>query len=413
MATIQNKERRSVSRQFHRKSRNSCLPCRKRRVRCDLQPPTCSNCQRRNELCSYKQQQNQALDLALISSLSYTTETWHRNGDNFFDGYVPLEYATSHMAPNVLRHVDSPQWIRQVTGVNTGSVNKVMEETFFLSWLSNLEGATLAQEFDRQANSFKYVHRIITALYALHESSQKTSHSNLHSTAYRYQIEASILFRNSQVEVNEANWLAILMFGIGVIVFQFASALEASDEDSYMELLYILRNSFGLAAQLGPYLHASPLMQFTKLHLGRLQLHLDDFTWAAICCLDSLKYPVDTTDEERRACLHSIAALKGWVIEIDGYPRNWLHYISWPAALSDHYLTLLSQKHPVALVVFIYWCCIMHRCPKRWYMVGWPNRAADFAMKYLGEQWDYILEFPRKILANEFKSSRSHSLALI
>ncbi|KAI1211180.1 uncharacterized protein F4807DRAFT_27861 [Annulohypoxylon truncatum] len=304
-----------------------------------------------------------------------------------------------------LHDVDSLQWMWQVT---------VMEETFFISRLSSLERAMLAQEFDRQASSFKYVHRTITALYALHESCQATSHSNLRSAAYRYQIEASILFRNSQVEVNEANWLAMIMFGIGVIVFQFATAQKASDEDgSYMELLYVLRNSFELAAELGPYLHASPLMQFTGPQLSRLKLHLDELTWNAICCLDSLEYPAETTEETRCACLHSIAALKKWVMQVDGRPRNWFHYIRWPAEISGQYLSLLSQKHPVALVVFVYWCSIMHRCPRRWYMVGWAKRAAATAMGHIGKQWDRVLEFPRKILASEFESGNYLALALV
>ncbi|KAI2470215.1 hypothetical protein F4781DRAFT_186488 [Annulohypoxylon bovei var. microspora] len=404
MATTQNKDRRSVSRQFHRKSRNSCLPCRRRRVRCNLQSPTCSNCHRRNELCSYQQQQSQDLDLALVPSTHSTTETWYFDNGDPSKYHFPLRDRTLGVIPSTLHNVDSLQGMWQVTRLATSPVTGIMEETFVLSWLSNREREMLAQEFDRQVNSFKYVHQTTTALYALHRSCQGTSHPNLYAAAYRHQIEASILFRNSQVEVNEANWLAILMFGIGVIVFQFVSALKASDgEDTYIELVYVLRNSFELAKELGPYLHASPLMQFTGPHLSRLRLHLDDLTWNAVCCLDTLEHPVDTTDETRSACLQSIIALKEWVIKTDGYPRNWLHYISWPATVSGQYLSSLSHRHPVALVVFVYWCSIMHRSPKRWYMVGWANRAAGAAMKHLGGQWDAVLEFPRSLLAIEFK----------
>ncbi|KAI0899026.1 hypothetical protein F4806DRAFT_322555 [Annulohypoxylon nitens] len=413
MSTIQSKERRSVSRQFHRKSRNSCLPCRKRHVRCDLRPPTCSNCHRRNELCSYKQQVNHGLDQVLVPTTGYTTENLYSSDSDFFNGAAPLEFVTSYVTPNTIRETNSLQWIWQVTDLNTAPINQVMEVTFFLSWLSNLERAILAQEFDHQANSYNYVHRTIAALYALHESHHGTPHSHFRTAAYRYQIEASILFRNSQIEVNEVNWLAILLFGIGVIVFQFTSALKSSDEDSYMELLYVLRNSYDLAIQLKPHLLTSSFMQFTGPRLTRLKPHLDSLTWSAICSLDSLEYPADTTDETKRACLYSVVALKEWVIETDGYPRNWLHYIIWPAAVSGQYLLLLSQKHPAALVIFVYWCSIMHRSPRRWFMVGWAKQTATVAMRHLGEEWDRFLEFPRKTVGSDFKHGNIVELALM
>ncbi|OTA52719.1 hypothetical protein K449DRAFT_440498 [Hypoxylon sp. EC38] len=276
------------------------------------------------------------------------------------------------------------------------------QKTFFLSGLTAFDKATLAQEFDHQASTFEYVHRTITALYALHESCQEKSHLNLQAAAY---IEASISFRKSQIQVNEANWMAILMFGIGVIVFQFAEALNTSNEaDDYLQVLYILRNSFNLGSEVAPYFLSSPLMQFTGPQLSQLKLSLDGFTWNAICRLDSLDYPKDTPDTIKCACLHSIVALKEWVIMVQGHPRNWRHFIDWPAAVSAQFLSALSGKYSVAHVVFIYWCSIMYRSPKRWYMIGWADRAANAAMKHLGGEWDHILEFPRSMLTDKSTS---------
>ncbi|KAI1772196.1 hypothetical protein F4818DRAFT_179272 [Hypoxylon cercidicola] len=276
-----------------------------------------------------------------------------------------------------------------------------MEKTFFLSWLSTLEKRTFTREFSYQASNFHYVRTTITALLTLHQWCQSSSQSSLYAAAHQHHIEASTLFRNSQVEVNEANWMATLMFGIGVIIFQFATVLKKPDgTDDYLEMLHIMRSSFNLANEIGPFLETSPIMFLTGQYLRRLNSHLGESTWNAICCLDSLGYPNYTTDETEFACVQSITALKEWVIHVDGNPGNWRQFIEWPATVPEEYLPALSSRHPVALIVFVYWCSIMHRTPKRRFLVGWANRAADAAMRHLGQEWDSILEFPRASLAS-------------
>ncbi|KAI1407053.1 hypothetical protein F5Y13DRAFT_141936 [Hypoxylon sp. FL1857] len=409
MEVVQIKQRRNVSRQFHKKSRNSCIPCRQRRVRCNLQPPTCANCHRRNEACSYNQDGTRGLDLALLDVSSIAR---HPKDGNSSSLSMPPEIVNFN---SDFHREGGLYGARQLAEVSsTGLVTGFVEKTFFLSGLSPFDRVTLVREFDRQASNFKYVRRTITALYALCESCQGDSHPNLQAAAYQDYIEASVLFRQSQVQVNEASWMAILMFGIGVIVFQFAEALNTSDEaDGYLQVLYVLRNSFGVGSEVAPYLLSSPLMRFTGAKLSQLRLPLDESIWNGVCRLDSLDYPGDTADTIRCACLHSVVALKQWVLTVDSHPRNWQHFIEWPAAVSVQYLSALSNRYPVALVVFVYWCSIMHRSPKRWYMVGWADRAATAAMKHLGEEWDYLLEFPRNILASEPRSYESFELALM
>lgn len=295
--------------------------------------------------------------------------------------------------------------------LNRNPIIWAMEKTFFLSWLSTLEKTTFALEFSYQASTFQYVRKTITALLTLHQWYQNSSCSSLYAAAHQHHIEASILFRKSQAEVNKANWMATLMFGIGVIIFQFATVLKASGEaDDYLEMLPIMRSSFSLATEIGRFLEVSPIMYLTGQYLRRLNLHLDEFTWNAVCCLDSLDYPDYTTDETKSACLQSIATLKEWVVNVHGHPGNWRQFIEWPATVPEEYLSALSSRHPVALVVFVYWCSVMHRSPKRWFMVGWANRAADAAMRYLGEEWDPVLEFPRTSLASEPKSVKASAL---
>ncbi|KAK2748752.1 hypothetical protein FQN57_000333 [Myotisia sp. PD_48] len=46
--------KRAVSKSVFRKSRNACLQCKKRKVKCDEQAPCCHNCKRRRAKCSFE-----------------------------------------------------------------------------------------------------------------------------------------------------------------------------------------------------------------------------------------------------------------------------------------------------------------------------------------------------------------------
>ncbi|KAI0168878.1 hypothetical protein GGR52DRAFT_574104 [Hypoxylon sp. FL1284] len=408
-------ERRNVPRQFHSKSRNSCSNCRRRRVKCNLQSPMCNNCHRRKELCSYSQLD--ARDRIPAADLNTRADTYagYAGASVAAESSLPLVWTDCQVHPKLLYNEGI---IRLPCGMGRGAGDPItwaMEKTFSLLWLSNTEKSIFALELSHHASTFQYVRTTITALLTLHQWSgcQNPSRTSLYADAYQYHIEASTLFRKSQAEVNDANWFATLMFGLGVIIFQFATVLKVSDgSEDYLEMLHVLRSSCSLATEIGPFVQTSPIMFLTGRYLRWLNSHLDETTWNAVCGLDSLEYPADTTDETRSACLQSITALKEWAVRVDGYPGTWRQYIEWPAIVSKQYLDALSSRHPVALVVFVYWCSIMHRSPKRWFMVGWANRAADAAMRHLGKEWDAVLEFPRATLASEPTSVKTFALGL-
>ncbi|OTB10807.1 hypothetical protein K445DRAFT_322700 [Daldinia sp. EC12] len=413
MESVQRKERRSSSRQYHRKSRNGCVPCRRRRVKCNLQPPICANCFRRKELCSYSSQDARELSPLAAARLQGEISSGSSDVGSSSNGLENPRHMESNMDLWVLYGSGSllGAWQRVLELDTTSPLIQIMEETFLLSLLPDVERRVFAHEFSRLASDFEYVQRTFTALYELHEWSLSTSCTNLYASAYRHHIEASVMFRHTQPGINGSNWMAALMFGIGVIVFQFANSLKTPDMiDTCLELLYALRGSSKLAMELAPYLRTSSIMLLTQPHSHPSNFHMDKATLNMLACLDSLSYSEDTTDETKRACLQSVKALREWTNEVKGYPRNWRQFIDWPAAVSEQYLTALSQRHSTSLVIFVYWCAIMNRCPKRWYMIGWASRAATVAMRHLGEEWDEVLEIPRALLASEPENTPIRSL---
>ncbi|KAI0851187.1 hypothetical protein F5Y00DRAFT_259725 [Daldinia vernicosa] len=357
----------------------------------------------RNESCSFTS--TNAYELAPIRSSKSQAKAsvWKSNVGNTSNDLTHFRNTKFDLNPQALFGNVSlcGAWHEILNPRATISMIRVMEETYLLSLLPNIESGIFGHEFSRLASTFEYVNRTFTALYELHQWSQSTSRSDLYTSAHQHHIEASVLFRHSRPEVNGTNWMAVLIFGIGVIIFQFAALLKAPDTiDNYLELFHVLRGSFQLATELAPFLRKSSLMLLTQPRLQSPKMCLDELALNILACLDSLDYPEDTTGETKRACLQSIICLKEWIIEVNGYPGNSRQFIDWPAAVPEQYISALSQRHSTSLVIFTYWCCIMHRCPKRWY-AGWASRAASVAMSYLGEEWDHVLDAPRKVLTLE------------
>jgi hypothetical protein len=61
----------------------------------------------------------------------------------------------------------------------------------------------------------------------------------------------------------------------------------------------------------------------------------------------------------------------------------------------EQYINLLRERRPIALLIYAYWCTIMHQGPSRWFTQGWARRAAYASMSNLGADWDAWLEWPR------------------
>ncbi|EED22370.1 long chain fatty alcohol oxidase, putative [Talaromyces stipitatus ATCC 10500] len=126
------------SRQFHSKNRHGCIPCKRRRVKCNLARPICRNCARRNKVCisspgptsterNSTRQANmansQSLIYLLLRNISYitTNDSFSTlrplNPDLFF-----LERYFSHICPTLSSRPETQRnWAQAVTDPSQSS----------------------------------------------------------------------------------------------------------------------------------------------------------------------------------------------------------------------------------------------------------------------------------------------------
>jgi hypothetical protein len=203
------------------------------------------------------------------------------------------------------------------------------------------------------------------------------------------------MFRQAECDVNKNNWLPILMYSVGHIMFAFAAAQCVPDRDfDYLEIFHILRSAAGIGDQIGAFLETSELSGMLEYRRGIPELVADDDSLRATEQLSSAVQPEGTPEPTRIDCDDAREKLTRWVQIVNGCPSFWKQFIMWPASVSDGFVRALTERQPVALLIYVYWSAIMYRAPRRWYTNGWYQRVTFTAISSLRPEYDRLLEWP-------------------
>ncbi|KAI1312339.1 hypothetical protein F5Y03DRAFT_339900 [Xylaria venustula] len=400
------------SKQFHTKSRNGCGQCKRRRVRCNFQGPVCSNCHRRNESCDYLQDYNpqppatkesQSLGVITLSELGrdlYQTRTVNPTDGYFYFSSCNALFVALDDSPIV---ANEQELLACTTALflNTDCAPLTSFENDFLVCKNTTLG---------------YLLPTISSLLAIQKTMRRGSESPAaHATALQHNITASARFRNAESTVHDGNWLPILMFGVGHIMFNFATAQSAPDRDfEYLSIFHVLRNTAKIGAQIGVFLENSELGSILESkRRGFARLLEPNDCLQAINQLNRVQHPEGTPEKTRRHCRDALERLAWWTRLVHGAPQIWKDFMLWPASVPDGFVTALTERQPVALLIYIYWCVVMHRAPKRWYADGWHSRIAVAAMAELGPEYDALLEWPSLSLSVPLVKDRTLPLSPI
>ncbi|KAI0541967.1 hypothetical protein GGR58DRAFT_454602 [Xylaria digitata] len=363
------------SRRPHIKTRNACGQCKRRRVRCNLQGPICSNCQRRRETCDYSLEYGAAAPAVTRGS-----------GASFrssFEASIP-----SH-----------PSRVPQVELVN------------IVRWFDTtcepprtmIPGAPLASfEFKPQYSAnpqiFQYLVPYIAAvrsLYSIHQD--RSREPGLLPPAYEASVAASTAFRGIEKDVNGNNWPSILLFILCNLMFYFgASRSTALHDFDYLEIFQcVLRGTGAIRKELLMQVFMTGLVRENRAHYSHMASPCNMETQGALTLLASASHPDGTPDATIVACNEALVLLKRWVVTVDGYPKNWAHFFYWPCAVSEAFVLALGGRQPIATLIFVHWCAVMHHAPKTWFLDGWARRTALAAMAAIPPTIDYgLLRWP-------------------
>ncbi|KAH0491021.1 hypothetical protein TgHK011_002467 [Trichoderma gracile] len=385
------------SRTFHHKSRNGCGRCKKRRVRCNLQAPSCSNCTRRGELCDYRFLGCDTAGPPTLSSSHAASGIRKRSCKNGSSSpEAPLVRPVStYMAP-----VSHP--LPDVDATHIRAASRTVVDSMALCLLRDDERHLIYDELVDQTDASDFLEHNMAMISTLHNTST-TSLPKANSdkakpdllAAYQHQIAASSKFRSSVGTISDRNWFTVLVFAISVLIFHFdihRRAKRGLADDEFLEPILALRGAALLGMELGPWLMKSRLLAVIRRRVAAENPPWDHLAEEAITSLQMMN-EASTALRSRQVCRDALEKMQFWLRLTSCRPRTWLHFVWWPGAIEQEYLHLLETRDPMALVILVHWCAVMKASPRKWFLEGWAESVARPAIAQIGPEWDDAMEW--------------------
>jgi hypothetical protein len=357
-------------------------------MQCNGQAPICAHCLRRNEKCEYPSW----LDPPLPSSSRDIQRVDAKNR---------LDYGSvATIPPSPYAGAIPPT----ISSVGVWLESSCLQHTFWPGQLAEEERRLWNHTLIINNSKHEYLRHCLASILCLYgEEDTPTNENTNHLLTYHHHLVASTLFRQSSTTVDQSNWLAVFIFSISTIVFQFASQQYCSAEGfDYIETLRVLKMSANVAISISPFLWQSlmwPWIQRGKLLASK---SVDESVWTALCTLeDTVTYSVlQHQVHDKNLLLAVVQDLKKWALFCNTSPRTWIDYILFPSMLPADYLDLLSKEDDLALLILIHWCAIMRLGTERWFMRRWIVQTTTLARAKLRGDWIRVLQWPSSVLCD-------------
>ncbi|KAH6953582.1 C6 zinc finger protein [Fusarium avenaceum] len=346
-----------VHRKAHRKSRNGCTYCKKRRVKCDEAKPACTNCVRRSLVCSLDTDQS-------TTSSPYTTAC-------------------------VAASIGSC-----TTGLDVGDFELFHHFCFVTSKSFSNEQA--AQDFwsvtvPRLSFRHQYLlHAVITlgALHLRHTKPQleKDMPASLLDKANVHWDEALRLASPLLSQVTESNCVALYLFATITCLHTFALGpspgevliFNQNGPSHWLTLFRGLR-SIEQACDFASVHNEElrPIFPFSDLESNKGPVKaLDPSVREALEALVSfVDIHITKNDERRESLVEALTLLRRCYTMVHDEPAQVAAYtvFSWLHRVSDCYLKLVQATDPVALLLFSYFVVLLKQLGCAWMVKDWPT----------------------------------------
>ncbi|PSN66364.1 hypothetical protein BS50DRAFT_622051 [Corynespora cassiicola Philippines] len=394
----------TLKRKPHRKSRNGCRECKRRRIKCDEGKPHCTHCLRHDVQCLYAAVPVPEHSTPATTALQQNTPQTESPGSSSF---MCLDESSS-IASETNFELRDMALLHHWTLVTSLSIIKSPELNHF--W---------QKVFPEIAFRHSYVMHIILSITSLHAAYLRPSnkHEHLCIAAHHHSIALGG-FREDTNNIGPHNSEAL--FASATITFFYALVTFGKMYDDYGEdagtsarasrilgadWLPLVR---GIEAVLHPvydYLHAGPLRSL--LALGSF-FEIDPDVAPGP---DDEKYrqlgEIWKTDEHSTIYDEALLLLRrtnAWmkyiknkpVDEVEGgYNREWSGPFAWLFLAPESYFVLQQQRQPLALVLFAYFGTLLQQLDDYWWMEGCGKSIVGAVDDCLGPYWSPWTEWPK------------------
>ncbi|KAF1995601.1 hypothetical protein P154DRAFT_340136 [Amniculicola lignicola CBS 123094] len=370
------------TRKPHTKSRNGCLPCKVRHVKCDETRPACVNCDKYGSNCEYLPIKKRAGSIGPypVSTPSST------------EGSTPVILTTQEPVLNIpqlqLLHHFTMETAKTLV-LEPGS------EEVFQSYMIKV------------AFNYTFLLHGSLALAALHLSRlDQHLHSQYLQQAEQHHNAALAQFRAEVSDIDESNFEAVLLFAFILFPYSCAFPPDTTEDpraelDHLVQSLVITRGVRPLVTQVFEKMLNSTIARLMPSYLHGINVETEEVPaetelvkLRSFSMITANLFPPDISEAYNYAIrmlevLFKIAA-RQLNRPSSSLARIWVHH------LSPRFMELLSERQPGALIIFAHYAVLLQRCEPQWFLSGCAEQIVHIADSFVPSEWKDWLDWPRE-----------------
>ncbi|KAL0931707.1 C6 finger domain-containing protein [Colletotrichum truncatum] len=413
-----------MNRRAHKKSRNGCIECKRRHIKCDETRPTCRNCNIIERDCVYR---TKAPPTVSPDHDSKGCPQRHRLGTHtppVSSGSSPYRDGTStgntDPAPRSTNSAGgSPSACPDPPGTRSGPTVNMNHMELLVNFSLDLIIMELGDDL-RESGTKVLLKAGVEAPYLMHEmmslSALHLSHARPERKQYymeqsvQLQTEAISLFNTTKPEVDGSNCVPIAMFSsmLGRHLCIEALATCNSGLDSFLDS-YL---NFARLRQRGAFVIQSVRLALEESELRPL------LTWGPGIeglvpeghdCdgLQALISSSSLDDSYKAACRRAVELIQ---VAYDNRDRRKCNptlkhmvriIFTWAFMVPDDFIEMLSQRRPEAIAVLGYHTVILYLARDIWQVGDAGVRLLRIIGEHLGPEWEEWLAWPRSIVLGD------------
>ncbi|KAF2762323.1 hypothetical protein EJ05DRAFT_497178 [Pseudovirgaria hyperparasitica] len=372
-----------VPRRTHKKSRNGCVQCKQRRVKCDEKGPICHNCTKRQLPCSFKDAPPESPVDSLSEKSADVSSTARENQATTRRSTV-LTINKRLITPNDAN-------AKQVRSLELGLLHHWTTVTYAtlaqdrFEHGPNIEYRLWQIDVPREAMKHEYLLNAILAVAALHVLSLPPEKQYVPVTlahAIEYHTASCATLRSELATVNDKNCHAVFACSILMILSVLAlppPADERTGHTSSLSAIFaytdILTGTRDVLYSLQAQLIEGPFRRMMDYWQTRFEFHARPDTKAAIQILRGLNHETHVENNPIQCATNAMAIdiLETCFAELDNRPDFGVS-IAWLGSLDGSVIANLQRHEPVALAMLICWGVMLEQPSPMWF-VHRPGKA--------------------------------------
>ncbi|KAF5858502.1 hypothetical protein ETB97_004298 [Aspergillus alliaceus] len=388
-----------MPRRTHKKSRNGCLECKRRHIKCDERRPICTNCTTSERSCEYADVfRSVPRSRASTPSSSSPAISVARDRLSEFSGQssdsLPKDAPVNMLHMQLLHHLMTE---------TRSTFNESFSDTMF------------SPDVMHMSMSSPYLINEMLAISALHMSILRPADQDFYRhQAAQLQTHALTIFNSMELEVNQETCVPLFLFSGLLNVHMLCDSLNFRDQD-FDQFLSQLVSSFRLhrgvraiTTNSWGMLRESPLKPIILDGETRFSRSTGPNP-ECVRLLDLIEASrldpsiTNTYKEAIEALQHAMVACL-----LDKQDTQASEITAWPVLVSPEYIDLLMLRRPEALVVLAYYAVCLHLRRYVWVFGDSGRFLIESIAEYLGTDWAEWLDWPVRTLKGRHQGTATN-----